>query len=259
MAWYAFYRNTPEEHAIVNPAELERIRGVDEKGRVKTAAFADRASVPWSTLLLSSNMWAIMCAYFTYVYCLYIFLAWLPSYLVGGRHLTPEEARLMASLPLSAMVVGNIVGGLATDWLLHKTGNTRFARRSVAIVGMLATAAFTVLAALVGDAHTAVYCLTGAGFFLECTIGASWAVPMDTGGKFSGTVSGMMNMAGNFGGALSPVVFGYIAQRGDWQTQFFIAGALLVVGSGIWGFWLDPERSVVEKEEAPVIAPAAAT
>jgi sugar phosphate permease len=259
VAWYAFYRNTPEEHAIVNPAELERIRGVDEKGRVKTAAFADRASVPWSTLLLSSNMWAIMCAYFTYVYCLYIFLAWLPSYLVGGRHLTPEEARLMASLPLSAMVVGNIVGGLATDWLLHKTGNTRFARRSVAIVGMLATAAFTVLAALVGDAHTAVYCLTGAGFFLECTIGASWAVPMDTGGKFSGTVSGMMNMAGNFGGALSPVVFGYIAQRGDWQTQFFIAGALLVVGSGIWGFWLDPERSVVEKQEAPVIAPAAAT
>ncbi len=197
----------------MNPAELEYIRGLDDKGRLNQVATGKaRPKVPWSTLLLSPNMWAIMCAYFTYVYCLYIFLAWLPSYLVGARHLTPEEARLLTSLPLSAMVVGNTVGGLATDWLLHKTGNTRFARRSVAIVGMLGCAAFILLAALVEDAHAAVYCLTGAAFFLECTIGPSWSVPMDTAGEYSGTVSGMMNMAGNFGGALSPVVFGYLAQ-----------------------------------------------
>src|ERR1035437_2725882 len=44
-------------------------------------------------------------------------------------------------------------------------------------------------------------------FFLECTIGPSWAVPMDIGGEVSGTVSGMINMAGNIGGALSPIVF----------------------------------------------------
>jgi sugar phosphate permease len=259
VAWYMGYRNLPEDHTIVNAAEMEHIRGLDERGRLNPAALAkDRETVPWSTLLLSPNMWAIMCAYFTYVYSLYIFLAWLPSYLINGRHLAPEEGRLLSSLPLSAMVIGNIVGGLATDWLLHKTGSTRFARRSVAITGMLVSAAFALLAALVEDAHTAVYCLTAGGFFLECTIGASWAVPMDTGGKYSGTVSGMMNMFGNFGGALSPVVFGYIAQQGNWQAQFFIAAALLVLGSLIWGFWLDPECSVVEKRGAPVAVPAAA-
>jgi sugar phosphate permease len=259
FAWYVGYRNLPEEHSIVNAAELEHIRGRDETGRLNPAALAkERAKVPWSTLLLSPNMWAIMCAYFTYVYCLYIFLAWLPSYLVGARHLTPEEARLFSSLPLSAMVIGNTVGGLATDWLLHKTGNTRFARRSVAIIGMLGCATFIVLAALMEDAHAAVYCLTGAAFFLECTIGPSWSVPMDTAGKYSGTVSGMMNMAGNLGGALSPSVFGYLAQYGYWHAQFFIAAALLVLGAAVWAFWLDPERSVVEKYEAPVVLPAIA-
>jgi sugar phosphate permease len=259
LAWYVGYRNLPEEHSIVNAAELEHIRGRDEKGVLNTAALAKQgAKVPWSTLLLSPNMWAIMCAYFTYVYCLYIFLAWLPSYLVGARHLTPEEARLFSSLPLSAMVVGNTVGGLATDWLLHKTGNTRFSRRSVAIVGMLGCAAFIVLAALMEDAHAAVYCLTGAAFFLECTIGPSWSVPMDTAGKYSGTVSGMMNMAGNLGGALSPSVFGYLAQYGYWHAQFFIAAALLVLGAAVWAFWLDPERSVVEKYIVPIAVPAPA-
>jgi ACS family glucarate transporter-like MFS transporter len=81
---------------------------------------------------------------------------------------------------------------------------------------------------------------------------------MGTGGKYSGTVSGMMNMAGNFGGALSPIVFGYIAKQGDWVTQFYIAAALLLTGAAIWGFWLDPQRSVVEKVGTPVAVPAAA-
>jgi hypothetical protein len=82
-------------------------------------------------------------------------------------------------------------------------------------------------------------------FFLECTIGPSWAVPMDVGGKYSGTVSGMMNMAGNIGGALSPLVFGVLAQFGSWAAPFIVAAGLLVVGSVVWAFWLDPDASVV--------------
>src|SRR5260221_10774369 len=87
---------------------------------------------------------------------------------------------------------------------------------------MLGCVVFIVPAALAEDGYTAVYCLTGAGFFLECTIGPSWAVPMDTGGKYAGTVSGMMNMAGNFGGALSPLVFGYLVQYANWQAPFIV-------------------------------------
>jgi sugar phosphate permease len=258
LAWYVSYRNLPEDHPIVGQAELEYIRGRDESGKLNKAAVEKRPKVPWSTLLLSPNMWAIMCAYFTYVYCLYIFLAWLPSYLVGARHLSADEARLLTSLPLSAMVIGNTFGGLATDWLLHKTGDTRFARRSVAIVGLLGSATFVVLAALTADTYTAVYFLTAGAFFLECTIGPSWSVPMDTAGKYSGTVSGMMNMAGNMGGALSPTVFGYLANAGYWHAQFFISAVLLVLGAAVWAFWLDPERSVVERQESAVAAPVVA-
>jgi sugar phosphate permease len=231
----------------VNRTELEHIRGLDEKGNVKEA-FIERkaATVPWGTLLRSPNMWAIMCAYFTYVYCLWIFLSWLPSYLVDFRHFTLLKVGLFASLPLFAGVIGDTVGGLATDWLLKKTGNTKLARRTVAITGMLGCCVFIVPAALTGDAYTAVYCLTAAMFFLECTIGPSWAVPMDAGGKYSGTVSGMMNMAGNIGGALSPLVFGFLVQYGNWVAPFIVAASLLVLGSAVWAFWLDPDRSVVE-------------
>jgi MFS family permease len=192
-------------------------------------------------------MWAMMCAYFTYVYCLWIFLSWLPSYLVEFRHFTLLKVGIFASLPLWAGVVGDTFGGLATDWLLVKTGRTTFSRRVVAIVGMLGCAVFIVPAAMTDSAYTAIVCLTAAMFFLECTIGPSWSVPMHVGGQYSGTVSGVMNMAGNIGGALSPIVFGILVQFGSWQAPFIVAAGLLVFGAAVWAFWLDPEKSVIER------------
>jgi sugar phosphate permease len=243
--WALSYRNLPEEHGLVNRDELERIRGLDDKGAIKPPPIEKQANVPWGTLLRSPNMWAIMCAYFTYVYCLWIFLSWLPSYLIDARHFTLIKVGLFASLPLWAGVIGDTVGGLATDYLLKVTGNAKLARRAVAITGLLGCAVFIVPAALTEDAYVAVWCLTASMFFLECTIGPSWAVPMDTGGKYSGTVSGMMNMAGNIGGALSPIVFGVLAQVGNWQAPFIVAACLLVIGSAVWAFWLDPDKHIL--------------
>jgi sugar phosphate permease len=257
--WYLTYRNLPEEHGLVTRAELEHIRGVDEKGNIREPRIDTTASVPWGTLLRSPNMWAIMCAYFTYVYCLWIFLSWLPTYLMEFRQFTLLKVGLFASLPLWAGVVGDTVGGLATDWLLKKSGNTKLARRLVAITGMLGCVAFIVPAALTENAYTAVYCLTAAMFFLECTIGPSWAVPMDVGGNYSGTVSGMMNMAGNIGGALSPLVFGFLVQFSSWQAPFIVAAGLLVAGALVWGLWLDPDASVVGRREIGAAQTVAAT
>jgi MFS family permease len=57
-------------------------------------------------------------------------------------------------------------------------------------------------------------------------------------------------MAGNFGGALSPLVFGFLVQYGSWQAPFIVAAVLLVIGAGVWAFWLDPDQSVLEASDA---------
>jgi sugar phosphate permease len=243
--WLLTYRNLPEDHPFVNKTELEVIRGKDAGGTFKLPPIDKQTNVPWMTLIRSPNMWAIMCAYFTYVYCLWIFLSWLPSYLIEARHFTLIKVGIYASLPLFAGVIGDTVGGVATDWLLKKTGSAKIGRRVVAIVGLLGCAVCIVPAALTDDALVAVYGLTASMFFLEFTIGPSWAVPMDTGGKYSGTVSGMMNMAGNFGAAISPIVFGVLAQGGNWQAPFILAAGLLVAGAAVWAFWLDPDKPIL--------------
>jgi sugar phosphate permease len=241
------YRDTPEQHERVSLGELARIRGVNQSAAIKQANIPKRPTVPWKILLKHPNMWALMCGYATYLYCLWIFLSWLPDYLVSHRGFTLLKMGFYASLPLSAGVFGDAVGGWLTDFLLVKTGNVKFARRSVAIMGMLGCGIFILPAAFTASPTTAVYCLTGAMFFLETIIGPSWAVPMDIGGEYSGTVSGMMNMGGQLGGALSPTVFGFLVARGSWVAPFVVAACLLFVGAGIWAFWIDPEVSVIDK------------
>jgi sugar phosphate permease len=113
--WALTYRNLPEDHPLVNKAELQAIRGVDSSGVIKPPPMEQQTHVPWMTLIRSPNMWAIMCAYFTYVYCLWIFLSWLPSYLIEARHFTLLKVGIYASLPLFAGVIGDTLGGLATD------------------------------------------------------------------------------------------------------------------------------------------------
>jgi sugar phosphate permease len=247
LVWHLMDRNLPEEHKWVNQAELAHIRGVDENAKIKQVSIKKKPTVPWGVLLKHPNMWAVMCCYFTYSYSAWIFFSWLPSYLVDYRGFTLLKMGYFASLPLFAGVIGDSVGGWLTDYLLIKTKNTKFARRAVAVTGMLGGAIFMVAAAMTSNSYTAVYCLTGAMFFLECIIGPSWAVPMDVGGEYSGTVSGMMNMAGNIGGALSPTVFGILVQFGSWTAPFIVAAVILLLGAIMWAFWLNPEISVVEE------------
>jgi len=249
ILYLVMYRNMPEETSLVSRGELARIRGLDEKGDIKKANIQKRPKVPWSILLKHGNMWAVMCAYATYIYSLWFFLSWLPSYLVEYRHFTVIKTGLFASMPLMAGVIGDAFGGWLTDKLLLKTNNLKFARRSVAIVAMLGCGTATLFAAMSASPFTAVYCLTVAMFFLEMTIGPAWAVPMDIGGEFSGTVSGMMNMGGQFVGALSPTIFGYLVSRGSWVAPFVVSAGLLFVGAAIWAFWIDPEQSVIDKGE----------
>ena len=249
ILYLVMYRNMPEETPLVSRAELARIRGLDEEGEIKQANIQKRPKVPWNILLKHGNMWAVMCAYATYIYSLWFFLSWLPSYLVEYRHFTVIKTGLFASMPLMAGVMGDAFGGWLTDKLLLRTNNLKFARRSVAIVAMLGCGTSTLFAAMSANPFTAVYCLTVAMFFLEMTIGPAWAVPMDIGGEFSGTVSGMMNMGGQFVGALSPTIFGYLVSRGSWVAPFVVSAGLLFVGAAIWAFWIDPEQSVIDKGE----------
>jgi ACS family glucarate transporter-like MFS transporter len=77
---------------------------------------------------------------------------------------------------------------------------------------------------------------------LDLGLGGIWSVCHDVGQESAGTVTGCMNMFGNFGGTLSPVVLGYLVQwYGSWVLPLMIASAVSAM-SGILMMTVNPHK-----------------
>ena len=251
VGFWIYYRNRPEEHPHVNPSELAHIRGYSPDGTIKPSASpGGKTAAPWSRIFGSANMWYIAAAYGCFFYGTYFYVTWFPTYLLEYRHLSLQAVGVLASLPFFAGMVGDIAGGTLTDLLYKRTGRLKLARRAVAAPAMLASAVCLIPAATTVNAWMALACLTASFFFLEMVIGPAWAVPMDVGGEYSGTVTGVMNMAGSLSASMSPIVFGFLVETGSWSAPFFITAGILVAGALIWTFLINPEVSVVEEPKA---------
>jgi len=120
---------------------------------------------------------------------------------------------------------------------------------------MLASAACLIPAATTHSASTAVICLTASLFFLEMVIGPAWAVPMDVGGEYSGTVTGIMNMAGAMAASVLSRYFRFFAQRSSWIAPFLVTAGMLLSGALIWTFLIDPENPVVKTSLPEALTP----
>jgi len=240
-----FYRNIPEDHKRVNRAELAWIRGVNPDGTTKAPAVS-RLKTPWKRILLSPNMWFISLAYFCFFFGTNFYLTWYPTYLREHLHMSIRSLGIWGSVPLFAGMAGDVVGGSLSDLIFKNTGKAKLARRVVAAPGFILAAAFVIPAALIANTLTAILCLAASFFFLEWVIGPAWAVPMDVGGQFSGTVTGVMNMIGALGGASTAVVYGTLFNRGFWVAPFLVSAGVMLLGALIWIFLINPELSVID-------------
>jgi MFS family permease len=72
-------------------------------------------------------------------------------------------------------------------------------------------------------------------FGLETTVGVSWAIPLDIGGDYAGSVSAVMNTCGNIGGAISPTLLAYLVRSYGWNVPFVVASALCVAAAVLFG------------------------
>jgi MFS family permease len=98
----------------------------------------------------------------------------------------------------------------------------------------LAGAIFIIPATLTSSPGLCVLFTCVAFFGAELTVGVSWAIPLDIAGDRAGSVSSVMNMCGNIGGALSPLVLAYVVRLYGWNVPFFITAGLCALGAALY-------------------------
>ena len=245
IVWWLYYRDDPREHPAITSEDLARL---PPPAAAKSAA----SRVPWRRLIL--RILPVTLTYFCYGWSLWLFLNWLPSFFLQGYNLDIKKSALYASGVFFAGVVGDALGGIISDFLLHKTGNVTLSRLSVILTGMLGATACLIPVLFSRDVFTLALCLSGGFFFLELVIGPIWSVPMDIAPQYSGTASGLMNTGSAVAAIVSPLAFGYIVDvTGNWHLPFIGSVVLLLLGSAL-AFTMHPDRKFVDKpaEAGPV-------
>ncbi len=218
--WYSFLGRWEGSEANGSPAlsKAPRLAGVGFVGCF--------------SLFRQRSVFGIFLGFFAYDYAWYVFVNWLPAYLMMERKFTATEMGLYSSIPYFAMSVTVLLSGFLSDALVRR-GFPEVAVRNGLIVAGLLSCCLIVPAGLVEDKMTAVWLLTLSLAGLGVATPNTWTLTQAVSARgIVGTVSGIQNFGGNLGGILAPVVTGFIAEATrSFALALGVTGAILVFGA----------------------------
>jgi sugar phosphate permease len=221
--WLTLYRD-PASLALTTAENAYRQEG-DETGETARVTFGE-----WRRLFGCATTWGMIIGFFGVVYLTWVYAAWLPGYLEMQRHMTIRSAGFATALPFVAGVIGGLFGGWLTDWLMGRGLSPINSRRYPMTLSLLGMAVCTVAAALVASNVLAVALISAAMFLGYVASSAAWAMasvaaPANT----TASLGAMQNFGGYLGGALAPMVTGYIVQA----TGSFVPALMTAAAIGV--------------------------
>ena len=213
--------------------------------RAQRATFAGASaaqpagSTSWPTVagpLRAAGPWCIALCFACYVFNYYAIMVWLPSFMVGDRHIALTTAALLTALVVAANIPGNWLGG----WLMQR-GVSRGANVCAAGVFTLITCAVIFSPQLADGAR-----------YLGCVM-FSFSVGLLPGSVMSAsqtharspaqvaTIQGMIMQGSNLGQFVSPLLVAAVVVQAqtstlDWSRMLslMLASGLAIIGGGLW-------------------------
>lgn len=242
VGWHVYATNRPEEHPGVSSAELSLIKAPSTQ---RAASPNGRSLKPKNIRLLSvlrkPAAWFLILSYFCIGYPAYIYYTWFFIYLVRVRHLTVAAGGFWGSTPFIAILLLTPVGGWFSDRAVKRWGRRR-GRQSAVWLGVVLSAVTLAAGARIADNTYAIVLLAlAAGFNLFATP-TWWATCNDLAPELSGSLSGLMNMGGNIGGWLSPILTAAIAVHFGWVDALYFGSLLTLAAGFLWIFINAHER-----------------
>ena len=193
----------------------------------------------------------IFLGFFAYDYAWYVYVNWLPAYLVMERGFSPKEMAIYSSVPYVTMSVVILLAGFLSDALVRRGYAEINVRRALIVTG-LALGCLIVPAGMVHDKITAVWLLSISLSGLGVATPNTWTLTQAVCSKsIVGTVSGIQNFGGNLGGILAPALTGFIAHAtSSFALALSLTGAILVVGIGSYLFLISGKVDIPQAENS---------
>jgi ACS family glucarate transporter-like MFS transporter len=149
-------------------------------------------------------------------------------------HAMPDQySEILSGLPFLTGAAGALLGGRLSDALVPYLGR-RWGRSLIGFIGFGGAGLCVIAAGLVSDAWLCVGLLSLATFINDMAVPIIWAVSADIGGRYAGTVSGIMNMMGGFGPMVSQPLIPVLRTALGWPATLAILACAWFIAAAAW-------------------------
>jgi ACS family glucarate transporter-like MFS transporter len=208
---------------------------VDLSATASAAPAADKPKaekIAWSTLLTNKAILGLIVVKFTQDFLQWMFLTWIPGYLVTGRGFSALEMGFYTSLAFGVAAVAQPIVGFLSDWLIRIGWSITRARKTVQLALQLLSATIIITG---WTSHPGIaMCFMVLAIAAESTCaGHIWTIITDIiPSSHIGSVSGLINAIGAIAGIISPIVTGYIVTvTGNFQLALTLGGCSILIAS----------------------------
>ncbi len=230
LIWYVVYRDPRASRA--NDAEVAYIRDGGGLVDLENTPKKDKATFSWKdvgTVLSSRKLWGIYLGQFCLTSTLWFFLTWFPTYLVTYRGMDYIKSGFLVSLPYIAALVGVLLSGFVSDFLVRRGFSLGVARKGPIIAGLLLSTAM-IGANFTDDTALVIFFLSLA-FFGNGFASITWSlVSALAPARLLGTTGGMFNFIGNISSIATPIVIGFLVTPTSFAPAFVYVTAITVIG-----------------------------
>jgi MFS transporter, ACS family, hexuronate transporter len=241
FVWYFVFRDRPEDSKYVNQEELKIICA-------KSASVSNKEGIDWRFILTHPALIANNIAYFAYGYMLFFATLWLPGYFLSQHGLNLKSVGWYLTIPWLVAAIFLKLGGILSDWLYRKTGNSRLARSHVIWSSQLLSAFFFVLLGFTDTLGLSIFFLSLGLGFGQLPQPAFFSVNIDVAKERAGSAQGVTSSCLSLAGIVAPVLTGWLIDySGNYKGAFLLLGGLTVLASITVIVFHHPDRARTPK------------
>jgi MFS transporter, ACS family, hexuronate transporter len=222
LAWLAFYRPVTEHPRL---SDEERSLILENRQVVAGPAVSLR------TLLKYRQVWAVVLARFFGDPIMWLFVFWLPEYLIRARGLSLKQVGLSAWVPYVAASAGSLFGGWLSGHLIKGGMSVNAARKTVIAIAACMTPA-GLLAARAESTLLALAFISVVLFSFQMWVGNVQTLPSDFfPERMVGSVAGLGGTGAAMGSMVLMLATGWVVTHFSYAPILTVAGVLAPVGT----------------------------
>jgi len=220
IPWLIINKKGPKEHKWITEQEREYILSGQPEAKI-----AVEKGKSWGELLSNRKNYSVILGRFFLDPIWWMFVTFLPMYLVDQFQLNIKELAFSAWIPYVGAMIGSISGGWFSGHLIRKGKTVDYARKAAMLLGGFIIIPAVIASVLVPNATVAVILMAFVLGGFQFTIVNIQTLPSDLHcGKSVGSLAGLGGAAAVLGTILAILFAGQIT---SWPLLFGLLAALV--------------------------------